>query len=197
MTIRLTCAVASLFSTLALAAPLPAGRITIDFEDLRTDSDLVLVAGQTYSHGGFTLTSVPFPGAGPESWFVYFGTLRDDFSGSTAIANCCAQDSTVLTRSDGGVFNLRSIDLIETPSFNSDGTYLDAGPGHVTFVGTKRNGSIVTYTAEFLQFPTITKVDFAGFSDLVSVSWQQGQGGVSGPTHQFDNISVQAVGNQP
>jgi hypothetical protein len=102
-------------------------------------------------------------------------------------------DSVVLTRTDGGTFNLQSIDLIEVRGFNSDGTQADFGPGNVTFVGTRRNGSIVTYTAAFLQFPTVTEVDFAAFTDLLSVSWQQGPGGVPGPTYQFDNIRVRAV----
>jgi hypothetical protein len=193
MTLRLPCVVASLFGTLALGAPLAAAPITIDFEDLRTDGAVASVVGPTYSYAGFTLTSVPFPEAGPDSWFNSWGTLSNEFSGSTALTNCCAQDSTVLTRTDGGVFNLQSIDLSEIRGFNSDGTQADLGLGSVTFVGTTINGSMVSYTATFVQFPTVTGVELAGFTNLLSVSWQQGPGGVAGPTHQFDNITVEAV----
>ena len=63
----------------------------------------------------------------------------------------------------------------------------------MTFIGTRRNGSTVTYDAMFLQFPSFTEIQFAGFTDLVSVTWQQGPGGALGPTHRFDNIRVQAV----
>jgi hypothetical protein len=169
---------------------------TIDFEDLAIDSALAFPVGSTYSHDGFTLTGVPFPGSSSTGELDYFGTLSNEFYGSTALLNCCGQDSVVLTRTDGGAFNLRSIDLIEVRGFNSDGSQADFGPGEVTFVGTKRNGRTVSYTATFSQFPAATEVDFTGlgFVDLLSVTWEQGPGGVPGPTHQFDNILVQALG---
>ena len=128
LSLRLRFVVGVLFVLVAFAAPLSAGPIPLDFEDLRTESTLESVVGLTYSYEGFTLTAVPFSTAGPDSWFDTFGTLNNSFSGSTALAICCAQDSAVLARTDGGAFNLRSIDLIETPSPNSDLTPVDLGP---------------------------------------------------------------------
>ena len=49
------------------------------------------------------------------------------------------------------------------------------------------------FTAAANKFPSFTEIQFAGFTDLVSVTWQQGPGGALGPTHRFDNIRVQAV----
>jgi len=84
LSLRLRFVVGVLFVLVAFAAPLSAGPIPLDFEDLRTESTLESVVGLTYSYEGFTLT--------------------------------------------GGAFNLRSIDLIETPSLNSDLTPVDLGP---------------------------------------------------------------------
>ena len=130
MSIRLRSAAVILFALLAPAAPLFAGPITtIDFEDLRTDSALAFSVGPTYSDGGFVLTSVPLV-QGEHNEFDYFGTLSNEFYGSTAFLNCCGLNTTVLTCTDGGAFNLLSIDLIEIRGFNSDGTQSDFGPGH-------------------------------------------------------------------
>jgi hypothetical protein len=107
LSLRLRFVAGVLFVLVAFAAPLSAGPITLDFEDLRTESTLESVVGLTYSYEGFTVIAV---------------------SGSTALAICCAQDSAVPARTDGGAFNLRSIGLIESPSLNSDLTPVDLGP---------------------------------------------------------------------
>ena len=156
MTMRMRCLAGILFGMLAPAAPLFAGPITLDFEDLRTESALAFAVGPTYSHEGFALTSVLFPGSTNVAEFDYFGTLSNEFYGSTGLLNCCGLNTTVLTRTDGGAFNLLSIDLIEIRGFNSDGTQTHFGPGHVTFVGTRLHGPTVSYEATFLQFPTAT-----------------------------------------
>ena len=192
MTIRLSSVAGILFATLAPVMPLFAGPITIDFENLRTASALAFSVGPMYSDRGFVLTSVPLI-QGEHNEFDYFGTLSNEFYGATALLNCCGLNTTVLTRTDGGTFNLLSIDLIEIRGFNSDGTQADVGPGHVMFVGTKRTGATVSYAATFLQFPTASEIDFAGFTDLLSVWWQQGPGSFDGAQHQFDNIRVQSV----
>jgi hypothetical protein len=146
-----------LFGLLTPAAPLVANPITLDFEDLRSNSALAFAVGATYSHDGFTLTSVPLI-HGEHNEFDYFGTQSNEFYGSTALLNCCALNTSVLTRTDGGAFNLLSMDLIEIRGFNSDGTQSDFGPGHVTFTGMRLNGSAVDYAATFLQFPTASEI---------------------------------------
>jgi hypothetical protein len=44
----------------------------------------------------------------------------------------------ILTRTNGGVFNLQSIDLAELPSFSSPGVPINFGPFNITFTGHTR-----------------------------------------------------------
>jgi hypothetical protein len=103
-----------------------------------------------------------------------------------------------LARSDGGTFDLHSIDLAEVPNFSgTTGGPVDLGSFQLTFFGTRSDHSTVQATATIDPFPTVNTFHFSNFTDLLSVTWYQGPGGVPGPTHQFDNIRIQPVPEPP
>jgi len=176
---------------LALAHTAQAGTVTIDFEDLRSADALIHFVGPTYESQGFLFTS--FPNAGSDDfWFNTAGSLSSSFYGSTSLENGIGQGGTRLTRSDGGLFSLLSIDLAEMPSFKSSGEPIDQGSFKLTFYGTKADLSVVEATATIDAFPTVTTFAFSKFTDVTSVTWFQGVGGnqAAGPGHQFDNVRV-------
>jgi hypothetical protein len=97
----------------------------------------------------------------------------------------------VLAHAGGETFHLRSIDLVELPSFDQSGP-INFGPFDVTFTAVRKNGRTVTATATVNPFPAVTTFTFHGFTNLVTVHWFQGAGGGPGlSTHQFDNVVVQ------
>src|SRR5262245_5582469 len=102
-----------LFALLLLRSPcaFATGPVIIDFESLRTVSPLAFSVGSTDTEDGFTLTAVPSPDSTNPGEFDFFGTLSNEFPGSTALLNCCGLNTTVLIETDGGVFDLQSIDL--------------------------------------------------------------------------------------
>jgi hypothetical protein len=123
------------------------------------------------------------------------GTLSTSFTGSTSLYHHISGGEIVLTRTDGGAFQLLSIDLAELPSFDQFGQPIDFGLFDVTFSGVRKNGQTVTATATVSPFPAVTTFTFQGFANLVSVHWFQGAGGGPGlSTHQFDNVVVRIPG---
>lgn len=152
------------------------GNITMDFESL-TQSPVLAGSGtaflaDSYSESGFNVKS---------SAFASWEAGSSNYAGSTALFAMFDTDTVVLSRDNGGVFNLDSIDLSEA--------FTAPGPGAgVNFVGTRRDGSQVQeFVAIDGQFGFETH-SFTGFNDLVSVQWQQGT-----TYHQFDNLSMSVV----
>jgi hypothetical protein len=171
-----------------------AAPITIDFDELRFEDSLIRFVGPTYSSDGFTFTSSVPAYSGNDPGFITIGALSSSFTGTTSLANLNALGGTTLARSDGTLFDLFSIGLAETPNFDPSGYPVHLGSFSVTFLGTQANGSTVEATALVSEFPKVTSFEFAGFTNLVSVEWFQGGGGIAGGlTHQFDNVRVQAV----
>ena len=185
------------------------GLVTLDFEDLRHDDDEVRQHPRVYGgevgrnpQEAFTADACAltpqcfllaahhfFPAGGTNApRFVTSGTLRVDFPGSTALAHGITLGEIVLTRIDGGTFDLLSIDLAEIPPRDANGIVL-SGPFSVTFYGIKHNGRVVTETATLVNASFgLERFAFPPrFTNLASVSWFQAENGVA---HQFDNIVV-------
>lgn len=142
----------------------------IDFESLETPGASETVVGLSYMEDGFQLTSGRFGFESPQT------ENPNWFAGSTALYDNTIDGRIQLVATDGGVFDLTSIDLSRA-SLTIDGGAI------VRFTGTKADSSTVSqsFTVGFdLAFDTFS---FSGFEDLVSVSWFQER-----PFHQFDNI---------
>jgi len=150
--------------------------VVIDFESLASPgTDATYVT--TYSEDGFTLMNA----SDPEGATAFGSPQSDntqDYEGSAALVNNQDNGVTVLTKDDGGAFNVASIDLAELWRYGG-------GPRNVPFTGTRADGSTVsvTFTTDGTEgFQTFT---FDGFTDLISLSWDQVP-----PYHQFDNINL-------
>jgi hypothetical protein len=168
-----------LFSTFGLT--LNAQAVVLDFETLAHSDGLSVDHGATYMEKGFLLTNtatVESSGLSPS--LATFGTDAFGYSGSTALFNDNPAGQTVLTRADGGWFNLYTITLSE---------FYDSDPISVMFTGVLNSGATVTQT--LILDGTFGSEVFTfdqNFSDLVSVSWLQ-----TDNFHQFDNITVAPV----
>jgi len=182
----------AVFVVVVMSVPAHAATVvTLDFEDLRIDNTAINCGSPTYSAEGLTLTALSDAGNPPA--FCAVGTLSPSFSGSVSLYHHIGTREIVLTRTDGGPFQLLSIDLVELPALDVFGQPIDFGPFPVTFVGVRANGKTVTATATVIPFPEVTTVTFHGFTNLVAVHWFQGSGpspDTATGTHQFDNIVV-------
>lgn len=149
--------------------------VVIDFESLAAaDGSFTFLT--TYSEDGFTLANPSEPNASDAFGSPHSGNTSY-YQGSAALINNYPFTSTVLTKDDGGPFNVVSIDLAEITT--------DGGAAEVPFTGTRADGSTVsaTFTTDGVEgFQTFT---FDGFTDLVSLSWDQ-----IPAYHQFDNINL-------
>jgi hypothetical protein len=161
---------------------------------------------------GFTITSTPNPTPNTYqfSQLSTLGPLYPAYPGVPAMYNRQAGGGLILTKADGGTFSLLSIDLVELPGLNADGTAVRSPTGQfsVTFVGNEADGSTVSSTATVIDFaddPHLQTFNFSGFNNLVSVNWFQGDGGgydhfgvwSGGNTHEFDNIVVNTAVPEP
>ncbi len=163
----------------------PAYAIVINFDALAVVDANQHSQGKSYTEKGFNFAS-----SSTDYNFAIWGTLNDNFFGSTALWNgdgTGVNGVTTLTKVGGGAFDLLSIDLAE---LNLAG----GGAAFVNFVATFSGGGTTSQnitldgvrgTNNLSSFQTL---NFTGFNDVVSVSWLQ-----VGPYHQFDNVSVSAV----
>ena len=166
---------------LAMAAP-----VTIDFgalDWLATGQSVGI--GPTFDEDGFRVSG---------SSLAYFTSSSDESTGSApSLFEKTFDGQITLTQLNGNLFSIYSIDLAE---FGQNYTPT------VTFTGTKVDGSVVTdsFTLDgsFPQFSldgrSETFLFSSEFTDLVSVSWNQGsQAPLNLPrnAHQFDNIVVE------
>jgi hypothetical protein len=77
--------------------------VTLDFEELRSDTDILV--GPVYSAEGMTLTALPPPQApNTASDLFSIGTRSASFTGSTSVYHHISTGEIVLTRTDGEVF---------------------------------------------------------------------------------------------
>jgi hypothetical protein len=96
----------------------------------------------------------------------------------------------VLSKNDGGLFTLRSIDVAELPTPRNM-------PAYITYTGTRADGSTVVRSVQTDGQIGFERIVFDGFTDLVSLTWR-GQDPVPshyGGFHQFDNIMLEGWSN--
>lgn len=145
----------------------------IDFESLAQPGDGITSQGFSYTEDGYTLTNTninEFP-------FGTFNTGESRYLGSTALFNDTINGTIVLTKSDGGIFDLLSIDLGELNEPFESST--------VTFVGVKADNSTISNTFTLNGVKGFQTFTFTDFTNIISTSWQQVE-----PFHQFDNIVI-------
>ncbi len=148
----------------------------IDFQSLAQSGDSITTQGFSYTEDGYTLTNLNIN----SSPFATFNTEEPRYLGSTALYNDTVDGTTVLTKNDGDIFDLISIDLGElNQPFDSS---------KVTFFGTKADNSVISNTFNLNGVKGFQTFAFTDFTNLVSTTWQQ----VS-PFHQFDNIVVSDI----
>ncbi|MCC5598370.1 hypothetical protein [Nostoc favosum] len=147
----------------------------IDFESLAQPGDGISNQGFSYTEDGYTLTNI-------SNLFEFstFNTGESRYLGSTALFNDTVDGTTVLTKNDGGIFDLISIDLGELNQPFESPT--------VKFVGTKADNSIISNTFNLNGVKGFQTFALKDFTNLVSTTWEQ----VS-PFHQFDNIVVSDI----
>jgi hypothetical protein len=165
----------------AAAPPLRAGLVVLDFADLNPQNQNTVyldpfLYGPYQSHG-FTLSST--------LGFNTYGTGATNFYAGEKSLAAIASSHVALTQTDGGAFDLLSLDLARNFAFDPAPT--------VTFTGTRAGGGTVTET-----FTVTTAVgqaafqtfDFSGFTNLTQVSWDQPADLLAG-LHQFSNIHLE------
>jgi hypothetical protein len=179
----------------SLARPASAVSITtLDFEALSAADATIRSVGSAYSVDGYTFTASVPSSTGNTPNFNTIGARSSSYDGSTTLYNGNGLGGTTLSRSDGDLFRLFSIDLAEMPNFDPTGRPVNLGSFALTFVGTKGDGSTVQATATILPFSTSTTLGLpADFDNLLAVSWTQGRDGAPSLTHQFDNVRVTTV----
>lgn len=155
------------------ASPSAQGNIVLDFESAASSTKMYAGISNEYSSFGFKLESAAFG-----SW----GTSSANFAGSTALFNLFDNDTTVLSRTDGGVFDLYSIDLSEAFRGGRSTT--------VDFVGTRVDGTQVVESVAMDGIFGFESFNFSSLSGVTSVFWSQGSS-----YHQFDNVALGLMGD--
>jgi hypothetical protein len=154
------------------------GSIDVDFRDI----------GSSVTHDGFTFLSTPNIYGG------YLGVWQDSSlnhplggTSSTSLLEYYAYAQTTMTEVNNNPFDLNAIDLAPWGA-------LQFGSLDVTFVGTRSDSSIVQQTFTVLNsdgaIPILQHFVFSGFTDLVSVSFTQGESLVTSTAYQFNNLIV-------
>jgi hypothetical protein len=167
----------------APTSPLPPTRFTttIDFNSLAGTNEVN--RGCTFTEDGFTLDFASPCLPSGEFRSIHPPSFR--FSDSVSFFNNSQLGITRLTKTDGGTFDLDSIDL--------DGLNFPV-PTTVTFTGTHSDATTVTqsFTTD-ATFPGRQTFTFStAFDTVTQVTWVQSGGGPGPqlPFHQFDTIVV-------
>lgn len=170
-------ALSFMFGGAALAAP-----VTLTFDELSTTAHSTFI-DNGYVNSGFSVSTNAYG-------FYVWGNSSPGYLGSAALMAWGFAGSVLgmpaqisLQRSDGGLFNLESIDL--------------ANPlGHfpVVFSAYDAAGALLAgFTVEAAEISNqFTTVDFGGLFDGVArVSWYQGTSDAK--LHEFDNLVLEAL----
>jgi hypothetical protein len=181
--IRMSFLTALLWGGFLLSPAAHAGPIVLDFPDVNPqDASFVYINGP-YGNSGFALSST--------GGFNSYGTGAGFFYAGESSLAAIQGSHVTLTRTDGGAFDLLAIDLARNFAFDPAPT--------VTFTGTLAGGGTVvesftvstpTGTAAFETF------SYSGFTDLVSVEWDQPFDLAQG-LHQFTDVTLQTVPEPP
>jgi len=175
---------------LALGLARSATATTINFASLSQPGSGSRSLGTSLTFGGFDFTSTPggFGDLGLDVWQDSSPNHPVGGSAATSLFEFTALATTTFKPTGGGTFELDGIDLTQYGVGQPGGNFA------VTFVGTKSNLSTVTQTFVVpidAATPVLHPFTFSGFTDLTSVSVQQGIF-AGGTAFQFDNIVVNA-----
>lgn len=163
-----------------LGGPALAAPVTLGFDELPT-TDYNTFIGNSYVNSGFSLTTNA-PG------FMVWGGKSPGYLGSAALmawgTDGQGQPAQIsLQRSDGGLFDLRSIDLANPVNHHP-----------VVFSGFDAAGGLMAaFTVEAEQITDqLTTIHFGGrFDGVARVSWFQGTSDAK--LHEFDNLVLEAL----
>jgi len=159
---------AGLVAAALLAGAAPAGALTIDFEALGPGPlGGEEIVASPYLEDGFRVSA-------PE--FVTYHPGNAKYAGSQALAATGADDDITLERQDGTAFDLLSISLSELFARSNQDV-------SVTFEGLRADTSTVQQTVDLDGSFGFESFSLSGFTDVVSVTWQQ-----VADFHQFDDI---------
>lgn len=167
-----------ILTVVVLALSGVANATVIDFDARESTS---LVTSASYSEDGFTFISSDTGSSAFVSWgSTDTGSTTTGYTGSAAMFNNYADETTFLTADDGSAFDLNAIDLAEV--YNKD----SYAATEVIFTATLAAGGSASYTAVLdLVFGNQT-VNFGSvFNGVTSVSWDQTYN-----YHQFDNLVI-------
>jgi hypothetical protein len=166
----------ALLASVSAASPGKAQTTTIDFQSLTCAGSGANVFNGPFLSNGFSFAS-------NLQRFSAWCTGGSGYPGSTSLVNDIPGGTTTLSKVGGGAFSLFSILLA---NLNQNGPSQS-----VTFIGTRANSSQVFQTfvlAASSGAPVLNQYVFhAGFQNVISVSWAQG----NRPTlHQFDDVTA-------
>jgi len=183
-------AVAVLGLMAGLSGPARAA-VVLDFEefDIPVNQLGLFILGD-YTNQGFNLLADAPNSEDPATFFVRDETDGFYYAGSQAIG-ATSEATIILTNVNDEPFSLLSIDVARYFIFNNA-----TEPVTLTFTGQQVGGGIVTQSFTVATAPGVAAFDrftFSGFTNLVSVSWQQ-ELSAGQVEHQFDNITLE-LGN--
>jgi hypothetical protein len=180
---RRSVAFALVIGVLGVAAPpLRAGLVVLDFADVNPLNAPTLfldpLRDGPYQSHGFTLSS-------PGGFDTYGTSNADNYAGEKSLAavllSLTEPTQVLLKQTDGGAFDLLSIDLARNFRFDPAPT--------VTFTGTRADGGTVSETFTVAVASGFQTFDFTGFTDLTQVTWDQPP--LAAGLHQFSNIHLE------
>jgi len=180
-------ALGALGAATAFALAAPAGAQTLNFNSLTdVDGSGVRYVNNCYQERGFTVTTVGL-GCGTEfALATYTADNAFGFTGSPALFRADPAGTAVdFARTGGGMFSLSSVDL--APVFLFPGT---PGTLAVTFTGFRVGGPVTQTFDLSLGAAALTRVTFAGFTDLTSLRIDAGAPDFA---VQFDNVAFRAA----
>ncbi len=164
---------------------------TLNFASLAQAGSGFNSIGPSYTQSGFTLSSTALT-----AWESGAASLPSLSAADTSLFEFYADYTTTLTAAGNAAFTLNSVDLAPLIAGGS-GTF------NVTFVATFANSSTLsdTCTVSDGSPATLQTCALAGFSNVVSVSFQQGTNigyfGSQETGFQFDNLVINGATSVP
>ena len=152
---------------------------TLTFSTLEQAGTNIVHIGDPYFESGYKIQD--------SGELYYWQQSNVQYAGSAGLHERISNGLIILSRQDGAAFKLTSIDL---STLHPQGI----SPA-VVFVGVLQGGGTVTQTFTPTVFGFHTFVFNSSFTNLLSVSWHQGNDDFN--AHQFDNVVVNSVTSVP
>jgi hypothetical protein len=178
---------------LGIAVSQPALASTVNFGALSQPGVGHVFIGQTLNYGGLTFTSTGGNVFGSAFYRDSDPSHPAGGSAATSLMDYRAFDTTTITQTGGGVFDLNGIDFapwgVVQPSFPA--TF------NITIVGTKQDLSTVTQTVTVQNLnnpgsPLLQSFALIGFTNVTQVALLQGVY-ANGTAFQYNNLVVNAT----